>query len=216
MTIKASNNVVRVDVAIIGGGIAGLWLLDRLRKKGYGALLIESERLGTGQTICSQGIIHGGAKYSLRGSVGESAKMVATMPALCGRHNAGAVAALLARRGRDRSTRRFAGRIPVFAGDSLALLAVGGVLRQQAVAQPNGAGRSRDERLPAGVAPCRVPRYGVSIGRADRGCRHGSGDVGRPPPGRHRAHGTPSCSAMAPPCRREMERSPCAIRSDRR
>lgn len=82
MTIKASNNIVRVDVAIIGGGIAGLWLLDRLRKRGYGALLIESEHLGTGQTICSQGIIHGGAKYSLRGSVGESAKTVAEMPAL--------------------------------------------------------------------------------------------------------------------------------------
>lgn len=82
MTIKSSNNVVRVDVAIIGGGIAGLWLLARLRKKGYGALLIESERLGAGQTICAQGIIHGGAKYSLRGSVGESAKMVAEMPAL--------------------------------------------------------------------------------------------------------------------------------------
>jgi glycine/D-amino acid oxidase-like deaminating enzyme len=80
--MKVTNNVIRVDVAIIGGGIAGLWLLSRLRARGYGAVLIESERLGTGQTICSQGIIHGGAKYSLRGQVSESAKAVAEMPAL--------------------------------------------------------------------------------------------------------------------------------------
>lgn len=80
--MRLTNNSVRVDVAIIGGGIAGLWLLARLRKRGYGALLIESERLGAGQTICSQGIIHGGAKYALHGRVGQSAKMVAEMPAL--------------------------------------------------------------------------------------------------------------------------------------
>jgi len=80
--MRVTGNVIKVDVAIIGGGIAGLWLLSRLRARGYGALLIESERLGSGQTICSQGIIHGGAKYSLRGQVSESAKAVAEMPAL--------------------------------------------------------------------------------------------------------------------------------------
>jgi glycerol-3-phosphate dehydrogenase len=63
-----------VDVAIVGGGIAGLWLLARLRQRGYGALLIESERLGAGQTICAQGIIHGGAKYACTGRVSDSAK----------------------------------------------------------------------------------------------------------------------------------------------
>jgi len=67
--MKPLNTLVRVDVAIIGGGIAGLWLLARLRQRGYGVLLIESERLGTGQTISSQGIIHGGTKYALRGQV---------------------------------------------------------------------------------------------------------------------------------------------------
>jgi glycine/D-amino acid oxidase-like deaminating enzyme len=76
------NNVVAVDIAIIGGGIAGLWLLARLRKRGYSVLLIESERLGDGQTICSQGIIHGGTKYSLRGHLSESAQMLSEMPAL--------------------------------------------------------------------------------------------------------------------------------------
>ncbi len=80
--MKPLNTLVRVDVAIIGGGIAGLWLLARLRQRGYGVLLIESERLGTGQTISSQGIIHGGTKYALRGQVGESAKVIAGMPAL--------------------------------------------------------------------------------------------------------------------------------------
>ncbi|MFN3402304.1 MAG: FAD-dependent oxidoreductase, partial [Ferrovibrio sp.] len=39
-----------VDVAILGGGIAGLWLLARLKRAGYSALLIEREALGAGQT----------------------------------------------------------------------------------------------------------------------------------------------------------------------
>lgn len=76
------NPTLNVDVAIIGGGIAGLWLLARLRQRGFGALLIESERLGTGQTIAAQGIIHGGAKYTLRGPVSDAAKVIAGMPAL--------------------------------------------------------------------------------------------------------------------------------------
>lgn len=80
--MKPTGNVIKVDVAIIGGGIAGLWLLAQLRARGYGALLIESEQLGAGQTICSQGIIHGGAKYALRGQITESAKAVAEMPTL--------------------------------------------------------------------------------------------------------------------------------------
>lgn len=80
--MKFTNNVIKVDVAIIGGGIAGLWLLARLRKRGYGALLIESEGLGTGQTICSQGVIHGGARYSLRGPGRPSTDSIADIPAL--------------------------------------------------------------------------------------------------------------------------------------
>ena len=38
------NKTVTVDVAIFGGGIAGLWLLNRLRAEGYSALLLESVR----------------------------------------------------------------------------------------------------------------------------------------------------------------------------
>ena len=75
------NPAIPVDVAIVGGGAAGLWLLARLREQGYGAVLIESDRLGAGQTICAQGIIHGGAKYSLQGSLSASAQAIAAMPA---------------------------------------------------------------------------------------------------------------------------------------
>ncbi|MFA5935760.1 MAG: FAD-dependent oxidoreductase [Patescibacteria group bacterium] len=64
---------ITVDVLIIGGGIAGLWLLDDLRRKGYSALLVESKALGSGQTIAAQGILHGGVKHLL---VGRSASFV--------------------------------------------------------------------------------------------------------------------------------------------
>lgn len=80
--MKPAIPAIPVDVAIIGGGIAGLWLLARLREQGYGAVLIESDRLGSGQTICAQGIIHGGAKYSLHGQLSASAEAIAGMPAL--------------------------------------------------------------------------------------------------------------------------------------
>ncbi len=75
------NTSLHLDVAIFGGGIAGLWLLNRLRQRGYRAALFESDRLGAGQTRYSQGIIHGGTKYALTGKVSDAAKMVAAMPA---------------------------------------------------------------------------------------------------------------------------------------
>ncbi len=34
----STRNSVRVDVAIVGGGIAGLWLLNLLRARGYSAV----------------------------------------------------------------------------------------------------------------------------------------------------------------------------------
>ena len=58
---------MQLDVLIFGGGAAGLWCLDRCRRAGYHALLLESTALGRGQTIQAQGIIHGGGKYGLRG-----------------------------------------------------------------------------------------------------------------------------------------------------
>jgi hypothetical protein len=58
---------MQLDVLLFGGGAAGLWCLDRIRRAGYHAILLESKALGSGQTIQAQGIIHGGGKYALRG-----------------------------------------------------------------------------------------------------------------------------------------------------
>lgn len=68
------------DIVIFGGGVAGLWLLNRLRKAGYHAILFEKDQLGSGQTLASQGIIHGGLKYALNGVLGGAANTIASMP----------------------------------------------------------------------------------------------------------------------------------------
>lgn len=59
-----------VDVLVFGGGIAGLWTLHVLLAHGYDAHLVESDALGSGQSVQAQGIVHGGGKYALR-SVGD-------------------------------------------------------------------------------------------------------------------------------------------------
>ncbi len=69
-----------VDIAIIGGGVAGLWLLNRLRQLGYAAILLETKALGAGQTRLSQGIIHGGMKYALHGAMTTATQSIADMP----------------------------------------------------------------------------------------------------------------------------------------
>lgn len=72
--------MARPDVVIFGGGVAGLWLLDELVRQGHDAVLLEASRLGSGQSIAAQGIIHGGLKYSLAGSTTGSALGVKQMP----------------------------------------------------------------------------------------------------------------------------------------
>ena len=82
-TTKLANNEakqLKVDVVIFGGGIAGLWLLARLRQAGYHTLLLETESLGAGQTRYSQGIIHGGTKYALTGKLTASSESIFGMP----------------------------------------------------------------------------------------------------------------------------------------
>ena len=69
------SHVIDTDVAIIGGGIAGLWLFRRLNDMGYKALLLENATLGGGQSIKSQGIIHGGIKYALSGNLTEGVRV---------------------------------------------------------------------------------------------------------------------------------------------
>ena len=70
------------DVVIFGGGAAGLWLLDELVRDGYDAVLLEANALGSGQTVASQGIIHGGLKYTLTGLFNPSADAIKEMPGL--------------------------------------------------------------------------------------------------------------------------------------
>ena len=48
---------------------------------GVHAILLESKSLGTGQTIDSQGIIHGGLKYAITGHGGRAASAISEMPA---------------------------------------------------------------------------------------------------------------------------------------
>ena len=74
MTLRYST-----DIVIFGGGVAGLWLLNRLHSEGYQPLLIETKALGSGQTLASQGIIHGGLKYALSGSLTGAANVIAGM-----------------------------------------------------------------------------------------------------------------------------------------
>src|SRR3990167_2019697 len=74
------TKIAAADIVIFGGGIAGLWLLNRLRQSGYSAILLESGALGGGQTHKSQGIIHGGLKYALQGVLTNDAEEMADMP----------------------------------------------------------------------------------------------------------------------------------------
>ncbi|WP_457673720.1 FAD-dependent oxidoreductase [Thiolapillus sp.] len=73
---------MRPDLLIFGGGIAGLWTLLRARQAGYQAVLLESRALGGVQSIASQGIIHGGTKYALKGQVTDSTRAIADMPGI--------------------------------------------------------------------------------------------------------------------------------------
>ncbi len=71
---------MKLDVLIFGGGAAGLWLLDELVRRGRRVALLEAAELGRGQTAGSQGIIHGGLKYTLAGLLTRSAANIREMP----------------------------------------------------------------------------------------------------------------------------------------
>lgn len=72
---------MNVDVAIIGAGISGLWLANRLHGRGLSVLVCTADAVGGGQTIAAQGVIHSGLKYSLGKRPGPASKALATMPA---------------------------------------------------------------------------------------------------------------------------------------
>lgn len=80
---------IHLDLAIIGGGIAGLWLANRAKNAGFSVALFESNALGSDQTLASQGMIHGGMKYTLAGALTGASEAIAEMPrhwraCLCG------------------------------------------------------------------------------------------------------------------------------------
>lgn len=68
------------DAIIIGGGVAGLWLLNHLTGEGYHCILLEADTLGSGQTLASQGMVHGGIKYALGGALTGASEAIAGMP----------------------------------------------------------------------------------------------------------------------------------------
>ena len=71
---------LKVDLLILGGGVAGLWMLNRAVQSGFNAILLERDALGSGQTIASQGMIHGGVKYTLTGALSGASEAIADMP----------------------------------------------------------------------------------------------------------------------------------------
>lgn len=68
------------DALIVGGGVAGLWIGNRLKNAGYDVALIEQHQLGCKQTLASQGMIHGGMKYTLSGMLNKASETLADMP----------------------------------------------------------------------------------------------------------------------------------------
>jgi glycerol-3-phosphate dehydrogenase len=74
------SSSLSTDVLIVGAGVAGLWLNARLQRAGWSTLLVEQGSLGGGQTLKSQGIIHGGAKYALHGALTGASEAIADMP----------------------------------------------------------------------------------------------------------------------------------------
>lgn len=54
------DQMVDVDVLILGGGVQGLVLLDQLTERGYRCVLATPTDLGTGQTLHSHGLLNSG------------------------------------------------------------------------------------------------------------------------------------------------------------
>ncbi len=70
-----------VDCVVIGAGIAGLWLANVLKRRGYSVAVFDKTAIGGVQTLASQGMIHGGQKYTLTGLAGAHAAALSAMPA---------------------------------------------------------------------------------------------------------------------------------------
>lgn len=75
-----TKNIRYYDMIVFGAGVAGLFLANKLKRAGYNVIVIEKDKLGGGQTLASQGMIHGGQKYTLQGQVTSHAAHIADMP----------------------------------------------------------------------------------------------------------------------------------------
>jgi glycerol-3-phosphate dehydrogenase len=75
-----NQRTIRFDTVVFGGGVSGLWIASALSNAGYGCLVLEADKLGSTQTIGSQGIIHGGVKYALSGNASDASQTIAEMP----------------------------------------------------------------------------------------------------------------------------------------
>jgi len=75
-----THTTLDFDIAVIGGGVAGLWIANRLLKANYNVVVFEQGALGAGQTIASQGMVHGGVKYTLGGALTGASEAIADMP----------------------------------------------------------------------------------------------------------------------------------------
>ncbi len=86
-----NENIQKIDThaVIFGGGIAGLWCLNVLRKLGLEAILIEHKAIGGTQTLASQGMIHGGQRYGLQGKENPHLFMLKDLPEVWNRALAG-------------------------------------------------------------------------------------------------------------------------------
>lgn len=87
--MNPAPRIIDLDIVIIGGGAAGLWLANRTRSAGYSTVVFEQTALGSEQTLASQGMIHGGMKYTLAGAFTGASEAIAEMPkhwraCLCG------------------------------------------------------------------------------------------------------------------------------------
>lgn len=69
-----------MDIAIVGAGIAGLWVAAQARNAGYSVVVVNDGAPGGVQTLASQGIIHSGLKYALNGLLSRASESIATMP----------------------------------------------------------------------------------------------------------------------------------------
>lgn len=71
-----------IDLVVVGGGIAGLWILDAAVRAGLSVVCVEASKLGSGQSVCAQGIIHGGLKYTLKERDLSASAPISAMPSL--------------------------------------------------------------------------------------------------------------------------------------